>query len=72
MAPQYIHTGHGLACRACGSEGFLSITDAPVDTDWSIAAAGFIILAMDRSNPSNSVMRCAACGSSNIIVGLAN
>lgn len=67
MAPSYTHQNFECTCRSCGEQGFLSIT---IDGrgDWSFAPAGFIGLAVNRSNPSDSVLRCITCGSSGVDV----
>lgn len=51
-----------LDCRNCGQKGVLSISTHG-QLDWSFATVGFIGLAVNRYNPSNSVLRCNNCGS---------
>lgn len=69
MAPIYTHKNFACTCRSCGEQGFLSITTDDRG-DWSFAPAGFIGLAVNRSNPRYSVLRCIACGSSDVEVAV--
>lgn len=57
-----IHTIYRLTCRTCGQAGSLHITlNGP--GHWSFVTVGFIGLAVNRYNPSNSILRCNACSS---------
>lgn len=56
-----------LLCRTCGQGGTISITQNG-QRDWHFSAVGFIGLAINRHNPSNSVLRCNACGSPQVRV----
>ena len=71
MAPGYVDKTYDLTCRSCGGKGMLSITGVQSGGDWSMAPVGFVGLAVDHHNPSNSVMRCVVCGSSDVAIGVA-
>ncbi len=58
---------HKLCCNNCGQDGQLWITHSSPES-WSFAPVGFIGLAVDRFAPSNSVLRCLDCGSTDVAV----
>jgi hypothetical protein len=66
---QYTTRVYPLRCRNCGQSGFISIAQNG-QRDWHFTAVGFFGLAVNRHNPSNSVLRCNSCGSS--LVQVAN
>ena len=67
MLPSYAHTEHRHECQSCNEGGYMSITtNCEAPEEWSFAAAGFVGLAVDRYNPSHSVLRCNQCRSSRV------
>jgi hypothetical protein len=61
------HQIFSLRCRTCGQIGHLWLNENG-QPDWSFATLGFVGLAVNRHNPPNSVLRCNACGSPQVLV----
>ena len=61
------HQLYSLRCRTCGQTGHLWLNQNG-QRDWNFTAVGFIGLAVNRHNPTNSVLRCNSCASPQVAV----
>ena len=63
---RYHSESHALRCRDCGQAGELHVTIDTHTRGWSFTTVGFIGLAVNRYQPTHSIMRCNRCWSSDV------